>query len=175
MIDVNKNLTQELQLVSGAFNAEYGQAMSGIVNIATREGGPKFSGGVGTYIGQYWTNGKASAVNGEKIRTSRELTARAATLPVGETTTITLVREGKERTVDVKVAKRPVTVADAGKPPVEKEGEYGLQATECGWLTARQIESARRAMTLQGSLRPRRIAPGSQCTPGASGPPASSR
>ena len=26
-------------------------------------------------------------------------------------------------------------------------GEYGLQATECGWLTARQIEAARVAMT----------------------------
>ncbi len=26
-------------------------------------------------------------------------------------------------------------------------GEYGLQATECGWLTSRQIEAARVAMT----------------------------
>ncbi|MBP8980004.1 MAG: 50S ribosomal protein L16 [Syntrophobacterales bacterium] len=26
-------------------------------------------------------------------------------------------------------------------------GEFGLQATECGWVTARQIESARVAMT----------------------------
>ena len=26
-------------------------------------------------------------------------------------------------------------------------GQYGLKAMECGWLTARQIESARRAMT----------------------------
>lgn len=26
-------------------------------------------------------------------------------------------------------------------------GEYGLQATECGWVTARQIEAARIAMT----------------------------
>jgi len=26
-------------------------------------------------------------------------------------------------------------------------GEYGLQATECGWITNRQIESARVAMT----------------------------
>jgi len=27
------------------------------------------------------------------------------------------------------------------------QGEYGLQATECGWLTARQIEAARVAIT----------------------------
>ena len=26
-------------------------------------------------------------------------------------------------------------------------GEYGLQATECGWITSRQIEAARIAMT----------------------------
>ena len=26
-------------------------------------------------------------------------------------------------------------------------GDYGLQAAECGWLTARQIEAARIAMT----------------------------
>jgi len=26
-------------------------------------------------------------------------------------------------------------------------GEYGLQATECGWITAKQIEAARIAMT----------------------------
>ena len=41
VVEVNKKLVQELQLVSGAFNAEYGQAMSGIVNIATKEGGPE--------------------------------------------------------------------------------------------------------------------------------------
>jgi len=55
VVEVNKNLVQELQLISGAFNAEYGQAMSGIVNIATKEGGPKFTGGLGVYGGQYVT------------------------------------------------------------------------------------------------------------------------
>ena len=55
IVEVNKNLVQELQLVSGAFNAEYGQAMSGIVNIATKEGSPRFAGGAGAYIGQYVT------------------------------------------------------------------------------------------------------------------------
>ncbi len=53
VVEVNKSLVQELQLVSGAFNAEYGQAMSGIVNIATKEGGSKFAGGLGVYFGDY--------------------------------------------------------------------------------------------------------------------------
>ena len=56
VVEVNKSLVQELQLVSGAFNAEYGQAMSGIVNIATKEGGSKLAGGAGVYIGQYVTS-----------------------------------------------------------------------------------------------------------------------
>ena len=55
IVEVNKNLVQELQLVSGAFNAEYGQAMSGIVNIATKEGTTRWTGGVGAYAGQYVT------------------------------------------------------------------------------------------------------------------------
>ncbi len=53
VVEVNKNLVQELQLVSGAFNAEFGQALSGIVNIATKEGGQKFTGGLGFYGGDY--------------------------------------------------------------------------------------------------------------------------
>ena len=53
VVEVNKNLVQELQLISGAFNAEYGQAMSGIVNIATKEGGSQFKGTIGVYGGQY--------------------------------------------------------------------------------------------------------------------------
>ncbi len=62
IVEVNKNLVQELQLVSGAFNAEYGQAMSGIVNIATKEGGSRFSGGVGAYAGQYLTTYDADSL-----------------------------------------------------------------------------------------------------------------
>jgi outer membrane receptor for ferrienterochelin and colicin len=51
VVEVNKNLVREVQLVSGAFNAEYGQAMSGIVNIAPRKGGKQYSGGVRAYGG----------------------------------------------------------------------------------------------------------------------------
>ncbi len=37
--DLGTNTIEELTLLSGTFNAEYGNAMSGIVNIITREGG----------------------------------------------------------------------------------------------------------------------------------------
>ncbi len=58
VVEVNKNQVQELQLVSGAFNAEYGQALSGIVNIATKDGSNTFSGSFGTYFGDYLSDEK---------------------------------------------------------------------------------------------------------------------
>jgi len=53
VVEVNKSLVEQVQLVSGAYNAEYGQAMDGIVNIATREGSGKFSGSLSSYVGNY--------------------------------------------------------------------------------------------------------------------------
>ncbi|HCY75008.1 MAG TPA: hypothetical protein DHV28_03740 [Ignavibacteriales bacterium] len=41
--DINNDAIQEMSLLSGTFNAEYGNALSGIVNIVTRDGADKFS------------------------------------------------------------------------------------------------------------------------------------
>ena len=41
---VNPDAIKELKIVTGGFNAEYGQAMSGIIDIVTKEGDDKFSG-----------------------------------------------------------------------------------------------------------------------------------
>ena len=41
---VNQNAIQEMTIISGTFNAEYGQAMSSVVNIVTKEGGDRFHG-----------------------------------------------------------------------------------------------------------------------------------
>ena len=62
VVDVNTNSIQDLQFVSGAFNAEYGRALSGYVNIATKDGDNKFTGNVTTYIGDYITDGKKGDV-----------------------------------------------------------------------------------------------------------------
>ncbi len=67
IVDVNPNMVQELQVLSGAFNAEYGQAMSGIVNIATREGADKFAGGVTAYGGDFVTNHSTVFKNSQAI------------------------------------------------------------------------------------------------------------
>ncbi len=56
VVNVNKNAIQQMQLVTGAYNAEYGQAMSGIVNIATKTGGNHLRGNVTLYSGGYVTS-----------------------------------------------------------------------------------------------------------------------
>ena len=53
VIDVSKDMVQEMQLISGAFNAEYGQAMSGILNIVTKEGNEDFGGSLDLYSGDF--------------------------------------------------------------------------------------------------------------------------
>jgi len=50
-VNVNKNMVQELQVISGAFNAEYGNVMSGVVNIVTRSGSNQFGGSLECYTG----------------------------------------------------------------------------------------------------------------------------
>ncbi len=67
VIDVGTNAIQELQVISGAFNAEYGQAMSGVVNIVTKDGDNKFTGNIQLYGGDYYSNRKNIFMNLDKI------------------------------------------------------------------------------------------------------------
>jgi hypothetical protein len=53
---------QELQVISGTFNAEYGQAMSGIINIITKEGTKKYTGQIRGYVGDYVSSGDEFSV-----------------------------------------------------------------------------------------------------------------
>ncbi|NPV11183.1 MAG: TonB-dependent receptor [Ignavibacteria bacterium] len=67
VIDVGTNAIQELQVISGAFNAEYGQAMSGVVNIVTKDGDNKFNGNIQLYSGDYFSNRKNIFMNIDHI------------------------------------------------------------------------------------------------------------
>ncbi|MBU0474746.1 MAG: TonB-dependent receptor [Bacteroidetes bacterium] len=42
--EINNDAIQEMSLLSGTFNAEYGNALSGVVNIVTRDGSDQLSG-----------------------------------------------------------------------------------------------------------------------------------
>lgn len=46
VLELDANAVEQVELLTGAFNAEYGQAQSGVVNITTRSGGEQFKGGV---------------------------------------------------------------------------------------------------------------------------------
>ncbi len=41
---INNNAIEEVVLLNGGFNAEYGRIMSGVVNVVTKEGGDRYSG-----------------------------------------------------------------------------------------------------------------------------------
>ncbi len=56
IVSVNKDMVEELQVISGAFNAEYGKAMSGIINVTTKRGSDKFGGSFTSYIGDHVSN-----------------------------------------------------------------------------------------------------------------------
>jgi len=55
-VNINQNAVQELQVISGAFNAEYGQAQSGVVNIVTKDGSNTFNANIQMYAGDYLSN-----------------------------------------------------------------------------------------------------------------------
>lgn len=52
-IEIENDVIQELQVISGTFNAEYGQAQSGIVNIVSKMPDAKYSGRVSYYSGAH--------------------------------------------------------------------------------------------------------------------------
>jgi outer membrane receptor protein involved in Fe transport len=43
-LQLSANAIQEVDVITGGFNAEYGQATSGVVNVETKEGGPTYEG-----------------------------------------------------------------------------------------------------------------------------------
>ncbi len=55
---VDNHAVEELQVISGTFNAEYGQAMSGVVNIVTKEGGSEYHGSLQGESGDYISDHK---------------------------------------------------------------------------------------------------------------------
>jgi len=57
-VRVETNSIQELQVISGSFNAEYGNALSGVINYVTKTGSNKTSGNLELWTGDYISNNK---------------------------------------------------------------------------------------------------------------------
>jgi outer membrane receptor protein involved in Fe transport len=52
-MEAEVNSIQEIQVLSGTFNAEYGEALSGVVNQVTKTAGGKYTGEISSYVGDY--------------------------------------------------------------------------------------------------------------------------
>jgi serine protease Do len=79
------------------------------------------------------------AVNGKKVETSRELTGLIAKIPVNENAKIKILRDGKEKTVTVKIAKRPEgRLAGRGRSPEQTE-EFGIRVSNLTPEVAQQF------------------------------------
>ena len=55
-VKIENNNIQELQVISGTFNAEYGRSLTGVINMVTKDGGDKFEGFINVYTGDHTTS-----------------------------------------------------------------------------------------------------------------------
>ncbi len=53
-VSIENNFVSELQVITGTFNAEYGQAQSGVINVVTKVPEKKFTGNVNIMTGGYY-------------------------------------------------------------------------------------------------------------------------
>jgi outer membrane receptor protein involved in Fe transport len=67
-VTAENHTIQELEVISGTFNAEYGQAMSGIVNQITKDGTEKFEASISSYAGDYVSGRKNMFLNPDSVR-----------------------------------------------------------------------------------------------------------
>ncbi len=63
-VRIENESVQELQVISGSFNAEHGQALSGIVNVVTKSGGNKFDGSFNAWSGGYLATSQPDLYDG---------------------------------------------------------------------------------------------------------------
>lgn len=66
-VGVATNAVREVSVSSGTFSAEFGSALSGVVNYVTRDGGLKWSGSVKQYLGDHVSSHKDLFYNINKI------------------------------------------------------------------------------------------------------------
>ncbi len=56
LVDLEPEVVKDLEVITGTFNAEYGRAMSGVVNAVTKDGGTKIEGSLTAYTANYYTS-----------------------------------------------------------------------------------------------------------------------
>jgi outer membrane receptor protein involved in Fe transport len=67
-LQIDRSLIQEVQVISGTFDAEYGQAMSGVVNAVLKTGTQDVHWNAESFIGDYYYQGNSSRIMDYKLR-----------------------------------------------------------------------------------------------------------
>lgn len=55
-VDIETDVVEELEVITGTFNAEYGRAMSGVVNAVTKDGSNTFHGAFSSSFANFYTS-----------------------------------------------------------------------------------------------------------------------
>ena len=63
-VRIENESIQELQVISGSFNAEHGQALSGVVNVVTKSGGNQYDASVRAWSGGYLATNESQNYDG---------------------------------------------------------------------------------------------------------------
>ncbi|MCB0729890.1 MAG: TonB-dependent receptor [Ignavibacteriae bacterium] len=77
-IEIDNSSIQELQVISGTFNAEHGEAMSGIINTVTKEGQSDFHGDVKLYSSDYYSSNKDIFYNIDNVNPVQNYNVQAS-------------------------------------------------------------------------------------------------
>ncbi|NDC87275.1 MAG: TonB-dependent receptor [Bacteroidetes bacterium] len=127
--EVEQNMVSSLEVISGVFNAEYGQALSGVVNIVTKDLPRQWSGNLLAYSGSY--------VSGKSLEMVNRLTGPGTNLSVtdfvSESTPFTELADPLNQ-LDIQ--------ASAGGPIIEDRLGISVSARhlrETGHLLARDL------------------------------------
>uniref|UniRef100_A0A832DJM7 TonB-dependent receptor n=1 Tax=Ignavibacterium album TaxID=591197 RepID=A0A832DJM7_9BACT len=67
ILEIDRSMIEEVQVISGTFDAKYGQAMSGVVNAVLKTGSEKFEISGETYFGDYYTTDTKRYPNNDKF------------------------------------------------------------------------------------------------------------
>ena len=80
-------------------------------------------------------------VNGEKIKSSRDLTSMIATIPVGDQAMIVIMRDGRKKSFQVKISKREDETADS-HTPTERTHMLGIRVSDVkGQVVITKVEN----------------------------------
>jgi outer membrane receptor protein involved in Fe transport len=113
-VRVDRSLLEEVQVISGTFDAEYGQAMSGVVNAVLRRGGDKFQWDGEALLGGYYYSSESRGQEYQFDPVSQRNFQLTLSGPTGLPKTTFLANVNRHFTGDAYYSERRFTPAPVG-------------------------------------------------------------